>query len=69
MKPALKLVPVSTDAAIRDLLTKRDAAEQAIRQIDRQLQPLRRAYADERGEAPLPTIDRLRRDLGQGKMA
>jgi hypothetical protein len=63
MKPALKLVP-RTDDALRTLLTERDECERRMAEIDREMLPYRKTYAGERGEFLIPTIERLRRELG-----
>jgi hypothetical protein len=61
-RTSLKLVP-RTDDALRTLLTERDECERRISEIDREMLAYRKAYAGERGEFLLPSIERLRREL------
>jgi hypothetical protein len=62
-KPSLRVVQ-DTDSALRTLLRDRDELEREIASIDAQMLAYRRSYARERGEYLLPTIPRLRRELG-----
>lgn len=68
MKPRanLKLVaePRSVEDVLRMFLRDRDDAARDIAAIDEQMLPLRKRYAAERGEFMLPSLARLRRELG-----
>jgi hypothetical protein len=64
MKQIQLRVVENTDTALRNLLRDRDAAERELASIDAQMLSYRRSYARERGEYLLPTIPRLRRELG-----
>ena len=67
MKSAAKLRVIerepTTEDELRALLRARQRIERERVQNDAALQPLRRRYADARGEMMLPTIERLRREL------
>lgn len=68
MKPRanLKLVaePRSVEDVLRMFLRDRDDAVRDIAGIDEQMLTYRKRYAAERGEFLLPTLQRLRRELG-----
>lgn len=58
------VVPLATtENALRILLRDRDRATQEIAEIDRMMLSYRKAYARERGEFVLPSLERLRREL------
>jgi hypothetical protein len=63
-KPYALRVVQDTDTALRTLLRDRDAAERELKSIDAQMLAYRRSYARERGEFLLPSLERLRRELG-----
>lgn len=65
VKRALSIVkdgPTVEDAILLALIQHRQALE-AVKWAEDELLPLRRRYADERGEKLLPTLERLRREL------
>jgi hypothetical protein len=67
MTANLKLVgkEPSLEEQISLALTMHRQAVEALRWAEEELLPLRRSYARERGEFMLPTIERLRREVGE----
>jgi hypothetical protein len=54
----------SLEDEIRLALIQHKQALESVRWAEDELQPLRRRYAAERGEFMLPSIERLRREIG-----
>lgn len=50
-------------ATLQRALIQHKQALEAVKWAEDELQPLRRRYADARGEKMLPTLERLRREL------
>lgn len=67
MTAKLKLVSDATAEdelrVLQRALIRHRQAQEAVRWAEQELQPLRRRYADARGERMLPNIERLRREL------
>ncbi len=61
--PALRLIADTPATALRRLIGERDAITADLARIDAAIAVNGRMYADERGERPLPRIERLRREL------
>jgi hypothetical protein len=64
MNTAKLRVVENTDTTLRNLLRDLESAEREVAAIHQQMLAYRRSYARERGEFLLPTIPRLRRELG-----
>lgn len=72
-KPRLKAVDVDeltlgTEDLLRDAIAELDRAEEVARSARRRIDSLRRRYRDERpGIFLLPTVQQLRRELGDDR--
>ncbi|MGJ0508892.1 MAG: hypothetical protein ACR652_17550 [Methylocystis sp.] len=65
-RPNLRVVKgeePTVEDELRTLLRCLDRVKREKATIEGRMQPLRRQYADDRGEVMLPTIERLQREL------